>query len=210
MLRVNLNMLLAERGITASRLSKDTGISKTTLTALVNNRGKGVQYETIDTICNYLNITPDDFFEYLPIDYSITIFTDEIKVSPKANSYYEINDFDILYKIDLFIDVKTQKFKKTFEFIGELVENEGLYEVEIEIRDPFEFEEFVSIFYLKLSESFKLKFNQKVDNIILDTLYEDIRDKVDELREHTPHIEDTQLEYFLENSISINVTKDWE
>lgn len=103
MLRVNLNMLLAERNLTASRLSKDTGISKTTLTALVNNTGKGIQYETIDTICNYLNVTPNDFFEYIPVDYSLSYFLENIDLEIKTNDMYESYIANINYIFDFLL-----------------------------------------------------------------------------------------------------------
>lgn len=62
MLKCNLAMLLAERGLKISKVSKDTGISRTTLTALTNNTSQGIQLETIDKLCLYLKIDPSKFF----------------------------------------------------------------------------------------------------------------------------------------------------
>ncbi|WP_392425220.1 helix-turn-helix domain-containing protein [Dolosigranulum pigrum] len=66
MIKNNLNVLLAERNYTATDLHEGTGISKTTLTSLVNNTGKGVQMDTIDKICNFLDVNISDFFIYSP------------------------------------------------------------------------------------------------------------------------------------------------
>lgn len=73
MLLVNLNVLLAERNLRISKVSKDTGISRTTLTALCNNLSQGIQFETLNTLCSYLSISPTQFFTYLPLDYTLYI-----------------------------------------------------------------------------------------------------------------------------------------
>ena len=73
MIKSNLAVLMAERGLKIADVYNDTGISKTTLMALSENKGKGIQFETIDKLCNYLNVSPQDFFIYSPflIEYSI-------------------------------------------------------------------------------------------------------------------------------------------
>ena len=70
MLIPNLSVLLAERRLTLSRVSADTRISRTTLTALTNGSAKGVQFETLNALCQYLNATPGDLFLYRPFDLS--------------------------------------------------------------------------------------------------------------------------------------------
>ena len=66
MIKSNLAVLMAERGLKIADVYNDTGISKTTLMALSENKGKGIQFETIDKLCNYLNVSPQDFFIYSP------------------------------------------------------------------------------------------------------------------------------------------------
>lgn len=68
MVRCNLATLLAERGLKITTVAKDTGISRTTLTALFSNRSQGIQFETLNTLCAYLKVTPSDLIAYLPID----------------------------------------------------------------------------------------------------------------------------------------------
>ena len=70
MLIPNLAVLLAERRLTLSRVSADTHISRTTLTALTNGSAKGVQFETLNALCQYLNAAPGDLFLYRPFDLS--------------------------------------------------------------------------------------------------------------------------------------------
>lgn len=63
MITCKLNTILAEKGLKITKVSKDTGISRTTLTALTQNHSQGIQLDTLDTLCNYLNITPSDLFK---------------------------------------------------------------------------------------------------------------------------------------------------
>ena len=61
MLKNNLSVLMAERGLKIADLYNATGISKTTLMAIANNNSIGIQFETLDRLCNYLDVTPNDF-----------------------------------------------------------------------------------------------------------------------------------------------------
>ncbi|EAF6966384.1 XRE family transcriptional regulator, partial [Listeria monocytogenes] len=80
MIHNNLSVLLAERNIKITRVAKDTGISRSTITAIAQNDSKMIQMETIDTLCRYLNISPQDFFEFVPINIEINVF-------PKENNF---------------------------------------------------------------------------------------------------------------------------
>ncbi|WP_294379043.1 helix-turn-helix transcriptional regulator [uncultured Clostridium sp.] len=75
MIRSNLSILLAERNLKISKVSEVTKISRTTLTALSSNSSKGIQLDTINTLCNFLLITPEKLISYIPVDINITSFT---------------------------------------------------------------------------------------------------------------------------------------
>jgi len=68
MTKSNLAVLLAQRGLKITKLSEATRISRTTLTALYYNKCLGVQFDTMDTLCNYLGVTPGDLFLFTPIE----------------------------------------------------------------------------------------------------------------------------------------------
>ncbi|MDU7066726.1 MAG: helix-turn-helix transcriptional regulator [Clostridium perfringens] len=90
MIRCNLSILLAERNLKITQVSKDTGISRTTLTSLSNNYSQGIQFDTINTLCNYLKVTPEQLITYVPIDIKI--------VSSCANTlkkYASLNDNEL-------------------------------------------------------------------------------------------------------------------
>lgn len=71
MLQCNLSVLLAERNLKITKVCNDTGISRTTLTYLVNNYSKGIQYDTLNTLCTYLHVSPGELFLFVPIDINI-------------------------------------------------------------------------------------------------------------------------------------------
>lgn len=73
MIRNNLAILLAQRGLKISKISTQTGISRSTLNAIYQNESQMIQLGTIDKLCHSLNITPCDFFSYLPIDFTLSI-----------------------------------------------------------------------------------------------------------------------------------------
>ena len=70
----NLAVLFAQRGLRTSKVSADTGISRTTLTALSQNRSVGVQLETLNTLCRYLQVTPEQILLYAPVELPDEIF----------------------------------------------------------------------------------------------------------------------------------------
>lgn len=69
MIHCNLSVLLAERRLKISRVAADTGLSRTTLTALAYNDSQGIQMNTLNTLCIYLDICPSDLFSFYPYDF---------------------------------------------------------------------------------------------------------------------------------------------
>lgn len=73
MLECNLAVLLTERNLRITKVSKDTGISRTTLTGLCKSSTDGIRYDTLETLCTYLRVTPEDFFNYTAYNYDIVL-----------------------------------------------------------------------------------------------------------------------------------------
>lgn len=86
MILCNLSVLLAERHLKISKVSQDTGISRTTLTALANNYGKGLQFDTIDTLCLYLKTTPSQLIAFAPV----TIDNIHVKTWESETSSFDV------------------------------------------------------------------------------------------------------------------------
>lgn len=113
MIRNRLSILLAERGIKATKVANDTGIARSTLSKITNNSSEKIDYTTINTLCGYLKITPCDFFEYAPIDITkIFVSIDEKLISNPAIGEPST------WKIEAFINTKGQDGEQTFEYAG--------------------------------------------------------------------------------------------
>lgn len=91
MIKNNLAVLMAERELKIADVYKETGISKTTLMALSENKGKGIQLETIDKLCNFLNVSPKEFFVYSP--FLVEYIPNDNKLFLRLTSGEKINNF---------------------------------------------------------------------------------------------------------------------
>ncbi|MDQ0175985.1 helix-turn-helix domain-containing protein [Bacillus chungangensis] len=70
MIKCNLAVLMAERGLNITKLSKDTGISRNALSSLYHNTGKGIQYDTLDTLCDYFDVPVERLLTHLKVLFS--------------------------------------------------------------------------------------------------------------------------------------------
>lgn len=108
-----LSILLVERNIKASKLSIDTGIAKSTLTKITNNNSIQIDYLTLNKICNYLKVTPNDFFDYSP--YDIEFFTDIEEILTDFDSSSPSVPFTKKIEINLFL--KLFQYGRDFQTI---------------------------------------------------------------------------------------------
>lgn len=63
----NFSKILGERLITITNFSKETGISRSTLTKLYYRKSKNVELATLKTICDHLQIPLSELIEYVPV-----------------------------------------------------------------------------------------------------------------------------------------------
>lgn len=54
-IKSNLRVLLAKKKMNISDVSRGTGISRTTLSSLYHESGKGINFDTLGRLCLYLN-----------------------------------------------------------------------------------------------------------------------------------------------------------
>ena len=173
MIQSRLSVLMAERGLKISDLYEETGISKTTLMAIAENTGKGVQYDTVDKLCNFLGVTPCEFFEYSP--YLVSFRMDKIK-----------SDRNI--PIDYTITIKNQNYEKLFYlyvfiYLGNSYdipvrkdEFKAYIDINLESSEHYNDEEFYN-FISDLTISFRTDFINKIIGSITSLLldFEEVR-----------------------------------
>lgn len=73
MIYCNLAGLMANKKVNISEVSRDTKLSRTTLTALYYNEFKGIQIDTADTLCRYFNVGMDRVFIFSKYDISARV-----------------------------------------------------------------------------------------------------------------------------------------
>ena len=61
-----LHLLLAEKRLKVADAVRETGISKTTLHKIYNDQSTRIDFDTIDKLCEYLDVKVGDIFEYVP------------------------------------------------------------------------------------------------------------------------------------------------
>ena len=65
MIRTNLAVMMAKRKCrNLAKISADTRISRTTLTNLYYDKSKGIQFETLDKLCKYLDCDIKDLIAF--------------------------------------------------------------------------------------------------------------------------------------------------
>lgn len=99
MIKCNLAVLLAERGLKMADVINDTPLSKTAVRGLYYNESKGIQYETLETLCDYLNVEPKDLIK--KINFAYELLEKNVKEDIKTI------DYKILFTLD----------EKTFGYI---------------------------------------------------------------------------------------------
>ena len=64
--RLRLDVLLAERGMTLAELSRQVGVSQVNLSVLKNGHARAIRFSTLTAICDVLGCTPGDLLEVKP------------------------------------------------------------------------------------------------------------------------------------------------
>lgn len=64
----HLPTLLAERRLKVADAVRATGVSKTTLHEIYNDQSSRIDFDTIDKLCEYLEVEAGDIFEYVEED----------------------------------------------------------------------------------------------------------------------------------------------
>ena len=124
MIRNNLTILMAQRGTKISKIYAQTGIARSTLNSIAQNESKMIQLETIDKICQALDVTPCDFFSYLPYEVELKIVPHlKIKkVMVDEGGSYPVERSELEFSFELFIQIKRKEKEDIFSFVGSFQE----------------------------------------------------------------------------------------
>ncbi|MYT28387.1 MULTISPECIES: helix-turn-helix domain-containing protein [unclassified Streptomyces] len=67
-IRIHLDRLLAERGMTLTELAAQVGITVVNLSVLKNGRAKAIRFSTLSRICDVLQCQPGDLISHDPAE----------------------------------------------------------------------------------------------------------------------------------------------
>jgi putative transcriptional regulator len=62
--RIHLDKLLADRGMTLTELAEKVGITPVNMSILKNGRAKAIRFSTLSKICQVLECQPGDLMTY--------------------------------------------------------------------------------------------------------------------------------------------------
>lgn len=61
---INLDIVLAQKGMKSNELAEQIGITTANLSILKTGKAKAVRFSTLEAICEALNCQPGDILEY--------------------------------------------------------------------------------------------------------------------------------------------------
>lgn len=64
-IKVNLDVILVQKQLTMTQLSKKVGITMANLSILKNGKAKAIRFSTLEKLCAVLNCQPGDILEYI-------------------------------------------------------------------------------------------------------------------------------------------------
>ncbi|MGJ8549030.1 helix-turn-helix transcriptional regulator [Winogradskyella undariae] len=62
---VNLDLILAQRGMKSNELAELVGITTANLSILKTGKAKAIRFSTLEAICKALDCQPSDILEYV-------------------------------------------------------------------------------------------------------------------------------------------------
>ncbi|MET9713538.1 helix-turn-helix domain-containing protein [Nocardiopsis alba] len=65
-IRIHLDRILAERGMTLTELAERVGVTIVNLSVLKNQRARAIRFSTLASLCRELDCFPGDLIDYEP------------------------------------------------------------------------------------------------------------------------------------------------
>lgn len=111
MIRNRLNELMKIKKVRVKDLNEQLGLSNAAILKIRENTALQIRYDTLDKLCKFFNVTPNEFFEYTPLDINIELVTacDEIEKIKEADK--EPNKFITLKFPDIALFVYDDSIK---------------------------------------------------------------------------------------------------
>ena len=66
MIQINLDLVMAQKKISAGHLAELIDLTPANLSILKNNKAKAIRFSTLNALCCELGCQPGDILEYIP------------------------------------------------------------------------------------------------------------------------------------------------
>ena len=66
MIQINLDLVMAQKKISAGHLAELIYLTPANLSILKNNKAKAIRFSTLNALCRELGCQPGDILEYIP------------------------------------------------------------------------------------------------------------------------------------------------
>lgn len=63
---INLDVMLAKRKVKSKDLAAHLGLSETSLSLFKSGKLKGIRFQNLEMMCEYLDCKPGDIIDYVP------------------------------------------------------------------------------------------------------------------------------------------------
>ncbi|EOO30758.1 hypothetical protein IIU_05075 [Bacillus cereus VD133] len=100
MITCNLKKVLVEKNLRITKVSKDTGISRATLTALANYKNEGIRFDTLNKLLNYLQVDVEELVTYQE-DKPKDVLNIQIESAVNTLKQLSKKEMDICKKLDI-------------------------------------------------------------------------------------------------------------
>lgn len=200
-IKFRLSEIMDEKNLTIQDVHEMTGISRNTISQMINKEPKGIQFDTLDKLLNNLNLTVDNLIKFTPNE-SKPFRVEYVSVAPREETdefirhgfSKEVN-LSRVCKIRLILkneDLSSTSFvfpvhaKATFDFEDafengvevSLESGSGIFnDLEITIDDTSMFYEFLSKYHADLLEDIEIE----IYELILNNIYMDYSIELDEV-----------------------------
>ena len=147
-----LKILLAERDLTIKDLMKATGLSRNSLSNMVNNPFANISTENVDKLCNYLEVAPKDFYDYSGWRFNYELLTNVS--SSKEES--ENRPLELRLKVSMISGKMRRVFELSYVLEYDMDYGDGgEHDAFVEVYQPDNDDELFIDVYKKMSPLFK-------------------------------------------------------
>lgn len=193
MLANRLKILLAERDLSIKDVIEGTGISRNVLSNMINNPFANVSTENVDKLCNFLEIDPSRFYDYLGWRFTynfnpehVTSFDEKVpELRVTMQSGKAIRSFSLFYYVEFDMDY-----------------GDGInHDVFIRIYNPDGYDGVFLSVYNKTTPLFRHQMESALLKPVQKVL--DLAEKHGKFKNENKKVLDAQIAYFYEDKKSI-------